>query len=88
MTRHLSANTTLVLLALLSIGSVALVEHETASLIAALAAIAIALTKVNLVIGNFMHLHWQHRPWRQVLTGWLIVVAIIFAAGLILLPWE
>jgi len=35
-----------------------------------------------------MHLGWRHRPWRQVLTVWLAVVAVILATGLAVLPWE
>lgn len=88
MTRHLSVNATFALLAILSIGSFLLEEEITATLMTGVAIFAIGLIKINFVFGNFMHLGWEHRPWRQVLTGWLAVVALILAGGLALLPWS
>lgn len=43
----------------------------------ATAVILIAAFKINLVIGHFMELGWQPRPWRLVLSGWLAMVTII-----------
>ncbi len=88
MTDRFGANTTFILLIVLSIGSFVLIEEGMMSLVASLAAFAIGLTKINFVFGSFMHLHWEHRPWRQVLTAWLLAVAIILGGGLLFLSWE
>lgn len=88
MTRGIGANAAFVLLVALSVASFVLVEEDAMSRAASLAAFAIALAKINFVFGSFMHLHWEHRPWRQVLTAWLLAVALILGGGLLFLPWE
>jgi membrane protein YdbS with pleckstrin-like domain len=47
----------------------------------ATAVILIAAFKINLVIGHFMELKWQPRPYRFVLTGWLALVSTIIIGG-------
>ena len=63
-------------------------EFQSATLAAGLGLFALAMVKVDLLIGNFMHLRWPHRPFRQVLLGWWLVVLLILAGGVSLLPWE
>jgi cytochrome c oxidase subunit IV len=43
----------------------------------ATAVILIAAFKINLVVGHFMELQWQPRPFRIVVSVWLAVVTII-----------
>jgi hypothetical protein len=83
---RLGTNPAFVLLCLASIGSFLLFEERHAALATGIVIFAIGLAKVNLVFGHFMHLHFEHRPYRLVLTGWLAVVAAILAAGLFALP--
>ena len=45
------------------------------------AVILIAAFKINLVIGHFMELDWQPRPYRVVLSAWLAVVTTIIIGG-------
>ena len=88
MSARLSANAALIALIALSFVSFAGFEYDSNSLIAGAALFVLALIKVNLVFGSFMHLEWGHRPFRQVLLGWTALVLVILCGGLLLLPWE
>ncbi|WP_374413777.1 cytochrome C oxidase subunit IV family protein [Novosphingobium colocasiae] len=76
------------IIAALSISSFALFESQGHTLILALAVFAIALVKIATILNGFMHLEWQHRPFAQVLTGWLVVVGAVLAGGMFALPWN
>jgi ABC-type uncharacterized transport system permease subunit len=41
----------------------------------------IAAFKVRLVVGHFMELKYQPRPWRIVFDGWALIVTIIILGG-------
>lgn len=49
--------------------------------IASVAVILIAAFKINLVVGHFMELDWLPRPYRIVLTAWIVVASTIIIGG-------
>lgn len=88
MTRISPSTIAFLALILLTILSYFIAEGSSATLLIGLCAMAIGLVKVQIVISHFMHMEWRHKPFRQVLTAWLLIVAIIFIVGLGALPWE
>ncbi|MFW2829423.1 cytochrome C oxidase subunit IV family protein [Sphingomonas sp. ID0503] len=74
-------------LVVLTLGSFAMGETHSATLFAGLAIVVAAMVKVNLVISEFMHLRWPHRPFRQFTLLWTGVIAAILFTGLTVLPW-
>jgi hypothetical protein len=55
----------------------ALAEGFAPARIAASAAIVLAAIKIHLVFDHYMELRWHHRPLRQVLAVWLVLVTAI-----------
>lgn len=49
--------------------------------VGATAVILIAAFKINLVVGHFMELKWQPRPFRIVVSVWLALVTTIIIGG-------
>ena len=87
MIARLSANAALALLVLLTVGAFIAFEFGRGSLFAGIAVFVIALAKVQVIVADFMHLRWSHRPFRQVITAWSTIVLAILCGGLLLLPW-
>jgi heme/copper-type cytochrome/quinol oxidase subunit 4 len=56
-------------------------EGQIASRFVASAVIIIAAFKINLVVGHFMELKWRPRPFRIIVTGWLMIVTTIIIVG-------
>ena len=69
------------ILVLATLASWLLTEDTQAAKLGATAVILIAAIKINLVIGHFMELNWQPRPYRLVLSGWLLIVTTIIVGG-------
>jgi Prokaryotic Cytochrome C oxidase subunit IV len=55
----------------------ALAEGLAPARIAASAAIVLAAIKIHLVFDHYMELRWHHRPLRQALAIWLVLVTAI-----------
>ena len=64
-----------------SITGFLLTEGATSARVATTAAILLAAVKIHLVFGQYMEIRWHHRPLRQMLAGWLVVVTIILLIG-------
>jgi hypothetical protein len=47
----------------------------------ATAVILIAALKINMVASHFMELGWQPRPFRLIVSGWIIVVTSTIIGG-------
>lgn len=79
MTTHHKSRALLVwaLLVLVTLASWFVTEETHAVRLGATAVILIAAFKINLVIANFMEVRWQPRPWRIVLTAWIMLVLAI-----------
>lgn len=58
-----------------------LTEETAAAQVGTTAVIAIAAFKVNMVIAYFMEVAWQPRPWRFVLSAWIVAVLVIVLGG-------
>ncbi len=58
-----------------------LAEGHSAAKVATSGIILIAAIKISLVVGHFMELKWQPRPYRIVISGWLLVVTLIIIGG-------
>jgi Prokaryotic Cytochrome C oxidase subunit IV len=56
-------------------------EGQGSAKIATSAIILIAGFKINLVIGHFMELDWQPRPFRLILSGWLALASTLIIGG-------
>lgn len=56
-------------------------EGPIASRFAASAVIILAAFKINLVVGHFMELKWRPRPFRIIVTGWLMIVTTLIIGG-------
>ncbi|MCB2050353.1 MAG: cytochrome C oxidase subunit IV family protein [Novosphingobium sp.] len=88
MSGRLSSTGAMLLLVMLTLGAFVAFEFEGASLVAGLSIFVIALAKVQLIIEQFMHLRWSHRPFRQVLYFWSTIVLAVLCGGLFLIPWS
>jgi cytochrome c oxidase subunit IV len=58
-----------------------LAEGQAAAKIATTAIMLIAAAKINLVVGHFMDLKWQPRPFRIIISSWLALVTTIIVGG-------
>jgi Prokaryotic Cytochrome C oxidase subunit IV len=56
-------------------------EDTQAAKLGATAVILIAAFKINMVAAHFMELGWQPRPYRLVISGWILLVTIIIIGG-------
>ncbi|WP_221793812.1 cytochrome C oxidase subunit IV family protein [Aquisediminimonas sediminicola] len=74
---HLSPVKVWALLVAVTLISWVLTEDSDAVRFGATAVILIAAFKINMVIGHFMELQWTPRPFRIVLSLWLILVTTI-----------
>ncbi len=59
----------------------ALAEGLAPAKVAATLAIILAAVKIHLVFDHYMELRWQHRPLRQLLAAWLVVVTATLLTG-------
>lgn len=88
MTRRFSANLALLLLVLLTAGVFVAFEIRPLGLAGGLMIAAVAVAKVRIIIGSYMHLGHDHSPFHQVLLAWCLLVTMILGAGLVLIPWS
>ena len=58
------------------------VTEDTAAVkLGATAVILIAAFKIHMVVGHFMELGWQPRPFRIIISVWLAVVTTVILGG-------
>jgi heme/copper-type cytochrome/quinol oxidase subunit 4 len=69
------------MLVLATLASWFVTEDTQAARLGATAVILIAAFKINMVAAHFMELGWQPRPYRQVITGWILLVTLIIIGG-------
>jgi Prokaryotic Cytochrome C oxidase subunit IV len=64
-----------------TLASYAVTEGTQATKVGATAVILIAAFKINMVAAHFMELGWQPRPYRLVISGWILLVTTIIIGG-------
>jgi hypothetical protein len=69
------------LLVMATLASWLVTENTTAAKFGATGVILIAAFKINLVAAHFMELGWQPRPFRLVISGWIMLVTSIIITG-------
>jgi preprotein translocase subunit Sec61beta len=56
-------------------------EDTDAVKLGATAVILVAAFKINMVAAHFMELGWQPKPYRFVISGWILLVTTIIIGG-------
>jgi hypothetical protein len=74
---RLNAVSAWALLVAATVCSGVLTENTHAVRAGATAVILIATFKINLVVAHFMELRWQPRPFRMVVSAWLVLITSI-----------
>jgi Prokaryotic Cytochrome C oxidase subunit IV len=69
------------LLVIATLASWLLTENAQAAKFGATAVILIAAFKINMVAAYFMELGWQPRPFRIIISGWIMLVTSIIIGG-------
>lgn len=73
---------TFLLLLLLSFASLVAFETTRGGAMVGSMLVGLAALKAQLVVSGFMHLRWTHRPYRQLLVAWSVVVFLVLASGI------
>jgi protein-S-isoprenylcysteine O-methyltransferase Ste14 len=69
------------LLILATLASWLATESAQAAQLGATAVVLIAAFKINMVVSHFMELGWQPRPFRIIISGWILLVSTIIITG-------
>jgi hypothetical protein len=69
------------LLIVATLASWLVTENAQAAKFGATAVILIAAFKINMVASHFMELGWQPRPFRIIISGWILLVSTIIITG-------
>jgi Prokaryotic Cytochrome C oxidase subunit IV len=69
------------LLIVATVASWLVTENAQAAKFGATAVILIAAFKINMVVAHFMELGWQPRPFRLIISGWILLVSTIIITG-------
>jgi hypothetical protein len=69
------------LLVIATLASWLVTESAQAARSGATAVILIAAFKINMVTAHFMELDWQPRPFRIIISGWIMLVTTIIIGG-------
>jgi heme/copper-type cytochrome/quinol oxidase subunit 4 len=69
------------LLVLATLASWLVTESAQAARLGATAVVLIAAFKINMVAAHFMELGWQPKPYRIIVSGWILFVTLIVITG-------